>query len=162
MLFIKEGWSKQITVVVQIVFIWFLSTFHCQLSCTFSLPSGRLGRQLASQQTPTLQLGSWQAAIAVCGDCLPCGPHGTLAQYNPFAQGTWLQFLALSQGYKEFSWFCNSNNTVYNQALENIWTLMIQSQFAELSVLFVYFIRNMLGILGMYIKIPNCLIWMTQ
>lgn len=94
--------------------IWFPCSLHCLLSFTFSFPSGRLGRQLASQQTPAPQLGSWQAAIAflfVETVCL-AGPHGTLAHYNPFALGTWLHLLALDQEYKGFNWLLNSNNFV--------------------------------------------------
>lgn len=138
--------------------IWFPCTLHCLLSCTFSFPSGRLGRQLASQQTPTPQLGSWQAAIAflfVETVCL-AGPHGTLAHYNPFALGTWLPLLALGQEFKGFNWLCNNNDIVYDQALENIWTIMIWSQFAGLSVLFIYLKRKYVGyFFGVYSRLSH-------
>lgn len=120
--------------------IWFSCSLHCLLSFPFSFPSGRLGRQLASQQTPTPQLGSWQAAIAslfVETVCL-AGPHGSLAHYNPFALGSWQHLLALGQEYERFHWLCRSNDIVYDQALENIWARMIWCQFAGLSVLFLY------------------------
>lgn len=142
--------------------IWFPCTLRCLLSFTFSFPSGRLGRQLASQQTPTPQLGSWQVAIAflfVETVCL-AGPHGSLAHYNPFGLGAWLHLLALGQEYKGSNWLCNSNDIVYDQALENIWTIMIWSQFAGLSVLFIYLRRKYVGyFFGVY---SDCLIGVAQ
>lgn len=127
--------------------IWFSCTLHCLLSFTVSFPSGRLGRQLASQQTLTPQLGSWQAAIALLFVETVClvGPHGTLAHYNPFTLGTWLHLLALGQQYKGFNRLCKSNDTVYDQALQNIRTVMIRSQFAGLSVLFTHHRRKYVG-----------------
>lgn len=66
----------------------------------------------------TIRLLAGSSCFPVCGDCLHCFvPCGALAQYNPFAKGIWLQFLALGQGYKEFSWLCNSDDMVYDQAL---------------------------------------------
>lgn len=69
--------------------IWFSCTLHCAQSLTFSFPSGRLGRQLASQQTPAPQLGSWHAALAallVEPACLT-GHRGTLTHSDPFCTG---------------------------------------------------------------------------